>query len=109
MFSDSATQEQRKELSTIMSIFIPLGFQLMATTLAIADTRNLLPKIQIPTLLIWGDLDKRSPINVAYQMRDAIKGAKLVVIAGAGHDSNLEKPEEFNAAVRDFCLPISKK
>lgn len=109
MFSDSATQEQREELASIMSDFHPIGFKLMATALAKADTRNLLRNILIPTLLVWGDADKRSPISVADQIRDAIPGAKLVVISGSGHVSNLEKPARFNTIVCDFCLPLSTK
>jgi len=109
MFSDSPTQEQRKELASIMSDFHPVGFKLMAIALAKADTRNLLHNIRIPTMLVWGDADKRSPLSVAYQMRDAIPGAKLEVISGAGHDSNLEKPDLFNSIVYDFCLTLSTR
>ena len=35
----------------------------MATSLANADTRDLLPNIQVPTLLVWGDADARSPMD----------------------------------------------
>jgi pimeloyl-ACP methyl ester carboxylesterase len=104
MFSESATQEAREELARIMSDFHPTGFRLMATALALADTRDLLPNIRVPTLLVWGDADARSPIAVAHQMLDAIPGARLAVIPGAGHVSNLEKPAQFDAVVRDFCL-----
>lgn len=52
MFSDSATQEVREELANIMSDFHPVGFRLMATVLAQVDTRDLLPNIRVPTLLI---------------------------------------------------------
>jgi pimeloyl-ACP methyl ester carboxylesterase len=42
-----------------------------------------------------------------YELRDnlarAIPHAELVVIPGAGHMSNLERPDEFNTAVRGFC------
>lgn len=107
MFSESATQEVREELASIMSDFHPVGFRLMATASAQADTRDLLPNIRVPTLLVWGDADKRSPMSVAYQIRDAIPGARLAVISGAGHVSNLEKPAQFNTIVRDFCLPLS--
>lgn len=107
MFSDSATQEVREELANIMSDFHPVGFRLMATVLAQVDTRDLLPNIRVPTLLIWGDADKRSPMSVAYQIRDAIPGARLAVISGAGHVSNLEKPAQFNTIVHEFCLPLS--
>jgi len=107
MFSESPRPEVRDELARIMSDFHPTGFRLMATALAGADTRDLLPNIRVPTLLIWGDADARSPMAVAHQLRDAIPGARLAVIPGAGHVSNLEEPVQFNAAVRDFCLSVS--
>lgn len=68
-----------------------------------ADQRDLLPRIEVPTLLVWGERDVRSPLHVARQFQDAIPDAQLVVIPGAGHLSHLEQPERFNAAVRAFC------
>ena len=106
MLSDSPPQQVKEELSTIMSDFHPIGFRLMATALAIADTRSMLPNIHVPTLFIWGDADKRSPINIAHQIHDAIPDSKLEIISGAGHISNMEKPEQFNKIVKDFCLSI---
>jgi len=107
MFGASPTQEVREDLAGIMSDFHPMGFRLMATALAHADTRDLLPTIRVPTLLLWGDADARSPMTVAHQLHDAIPGARLAVISGAGHVSNLEAPERFNAEVGDFCLSVS--
>ena len=107
MFSESATREAREELGSIMADFHPIGFRLMATALALADTRDLLPTIRVPTLLVWGDSDARSPMTVAQQFHDAIPGAELAVIPGAGHISNLEKPVQFDLAVRQFCLAVS--
>jgi pimeloyl-ACP methyl ester carboxylesterase len=71
--------------------------------IAKADLRDVLPQIAVPTLLVWGELDARSPLRVAREFARAIAHAELVVIPGAGHMSNLERPDEFNAAVRDFC------
>jgi pimeloyl-ACP methyl ester carboxylesterase len=105
MFSESPSPEIQEYLAMIMADFHPLGFRLMANALAHADTRDLLPNIRVPTLLIWGDADKRSPMRVAYQMRDAIPTARLAVISGAGHVSNLEAPSQFNAEVLAFCAP----
>jgi pimeloyl-ACP methyl ester carboxylesterase len=68
-----------------------------------ADQRDLLDRIDVPTLLIWGELDVRSTLDVARQFEQAIPDTKLVVLPGAGHVSNLERPEEFNEAVREFC------
>jgi pimeloyl-ACP methyl ester carboxylesterase len=78
-----------------------LGCQL--TLMAEADQRDLLPRIAVPTLLLWGELDSRSPLSVARQFEDAIPDTDLVVIEGAGHVSNLEQPERVNQAVRQFC------
>ena len=94
------------ELSDVMSDFHPLGFRLMAIASAV-DTREVLPTIQVPTLLVWGDADARSPLDVARQFSDAIPGARLVVIPGAGHVSNLEAPERFNAELRGFYNSLS--
>ncbi len=105
MFSDSPPEEARAELAGIMSDFHPIGFRLMAIAVARADTRDLLPTIRVPTLLVWGEADARSPLTVARQMHQAIPDAKLVVISGAGHVSNLEQPARFDAEVRDFWSP----
>jgi pimeloyl-ACP methyl ester carboxylesterase len=71
--------------------------------MAEADQRDLLPRIAVPTLLIWGESDGRSPLSVARQLEQAIPDTKLAVIPGAGHVSNLEQPELFNDIVREFC------
>jgi pimeloyl-ACP methyl ester carboxylesterase len=109
MFGDSVKPETRDVLSKIMSGTHPKGFRLMATALAIADTRSLLPVIKVPVLLIWGESDKRSPINVAHQMHNSIPGAKIEIISGAGHVSNMERPEQFNKVVKEFCSTVLNK
>jgi pimeloyl-ACP methyl ester carboxylesterase len=78
-----------------------LGVQL--SVMAQTDQRDLLPRIAVPTLLIWGELDARSPLIVARQFEEAIPDTKLVIIPDCGHVSNLEQPELFNRAVREFC------
>lgn len=106
LFSDAAPEELREELAAIMSDFHPIGYRLMIQT-ANLDTRDLLPNIRVPTLLVWGDADKRAPMTVAHQLRDAIPEARLAIIPGAGHVSNLEQPARFNAEVRGFCRSLA--
>ncbi len=108
LFSDAAPDELRVELAAIMSDFHPVGYRLMIQT-ANLDTRDLLPNIQVPTLLVWGDADRRAPMTVAHQLRDAIPRARLAIIPGAGHVSNLEQPARFNAEVRGFCRSLAKE
>jgi pimeloyl-ACP methyl ester carboxylesterase len=106
MFGDAVPQEIWEEAANIMSEFHPAGFRLMAKASAVTDTRDVLPTIGVPTLLIWGEDDARSSITVALQLHDAIPGSKLAIIPGAGHVSNMEQPELFNAEVRSFCLGL---
>jgi pimeloyl-ACP methyl ester carboxylesterase len=72
--------------------------------MAEADQRDVLATIAVPTLLIWGEQDARSPITVARQFATRIPGSELVLIPDCGHLSNLDQPMAFNRAVRDFCL-----
>jgi pimeloyl-ACP methyl ester carboxylesterase len=81
----------------------PDSLRVVLPLMADADLRDVLPEITVPTLLIWGEKDVRSPLGVAHQFQQAIPDAELVVIPDCGHVSNLECPEKFNAAVRAFC------
>jgi len=104
-FSANAPRALLDEYAAIMSDFHPVGFRAMSRAVA-PDFRDVLPQIEVPTLLIWGDDDKRSPQSAGERMRDEIRGARLVLIPGAGHVSNMEQPALFNAAVREFCLAV---
>ena len=81
----------------------PESMRIALHVMAEADQSDLLPRIGVPTLLIWGELDARAPLYVARRLEDAIPDATLVVIPDAGHVSNLERPGQFNDAVREFC------
>ena len=81
----------------------PESLRTQLSVMAAADQRDLLPRITVPTLLIWGEVDVRSTLDVARQFEEAIPDTTLVVLPGAGHVSNLERPGEFNDAVRAIC------
>jgi pimeloyl-ACP methyl ester carboxylesterase len=90
-------------LDAMAAVVRPETMRTQLALMAETDQRDLLPTVSVPALLLWGEQDVRSPLAVARQFRDAIPQAELVVIPGAGHVSNLERPEEFNRAVRGFC------
>jgi len=106
MFTGAAPPALLEELSAVFADFHPLGFRLMAKSLAETDTTEFLARIDSPTLLLWGEADERSPVAIGEQLRDAIPGADLEVIARAGHVSNMEQPAAFNAHVRRFCVAV---
>jgi pimeloyl-ACP methyl ester carboxylesterase len=62
----------------------------------------LLPSIEVPTLLLYGERDQRSPLHVAAELHDRIPNSELLVIPGLGHMSNYDDPERFNDAVLTF-------
>jgi pimeloyl-ACP methyl ester carboxylesterase len=106
MFGPTPSAEALSAMRVILGDRHPQAFREMATALARADTRDLLPRIAVPTLLVWGDQDGRSPIAVGRAFEAAIPGARLEVIEDAGHVSNLDRPREFNAAVLEFLQSL---
>jgi pimeloyl-ACP methyl ester carboxylesterase len=60
-----------------------------------------LPDVRVPTLIIVGDRDTPFIAPCEY-MAKKIVGARLEVIRDAGHASNLDQPEAFNAVLIDF-------
>jgi pimeloyl-ACP methyl ester carboxylesterase len=102
-YTESVPAATQTEMAAVVSDFHPLGFRLMARSLAEPDTTQQLPSIEVPTLLLWGEEDRRSPLAVAAQFHGAIPNAELRVIEHAGHVSNMEQPGAFNAHVRSFC------
>jgi 3-oxoadipate enol-lactonase len=66
------------------------------------DCTDLLPRIDVPTLLVCGEEDQISPPSEMRKMAEAIPGAEFVEIPSAGHMSPMENPEAFNQAVKQF-------
>jgi pimeloyl-ACP methyl ester carboxylesterase len=64
------------------------------------DSRELLPGIEIPTLVVVGDGDAITPPEIAREMAEMIEWASLIVIRGAGHLSALEEPDQVTTAMR---------
>ena len=58
--------------------------------------------IRTPTLVIAGDEDRMYPPGIARDMARRIAGAELVMVRGAGHLPNLERPGRFNEILADF-------
>jgi pimeloyl-ACP methyl ester carboxylesterase len=108
-FTRSAPSDLIDEMSAIVSGYHPTGFRLMAETLAVADTNELLRRVDVPSLLLWGADDRRSPMDVAEALLDAIPDAELRVIPDAGHVSNMEQPLVFNEHVARFCSSVDAR
>jgi pimeloyl-ACP methyl ester carboxylesterase len=66
------------------------------------DRRAELSRIAVPTLLIAAERDRAAPPRTMQRMAEAIPGARLAVLAGAGHMAHLERPAAFKAALLPF-------
>jgi pimeloyl-ACP methyl ester carboxylesterase len=64
-----------------------------------------LTSIAVPTLVIVGDEDVATPVAESKFLAEQIPDSRLEIIAGAGHLSNLERPEAFTAALTRFLAP----
>ncbi len=71
------------------------------------DSTPDLAGISVPSLVVVGDQDTASPPEVARAMSEAIPGSTLAVLPRAGHLSNLEEPDAFNAAVAHLLAGVS--
>ena len=68
------------------------------------DSTPLLDRISFATLVICGDEDAATPLTEVEQLHAHIPRSRFVVLQGAGHLSNLEKPDEFSLALADFLV-----
>ena len=66
------------------------------------DHIEFLEKIDIPTVLIFGEEDQITNLQTAQMMNERIKNSRLHTIKNAGHYSNMEQPDEFNTILKGY-------
>lgn len=66
------------------------------------DYRAMLSGITVPALVIYGENDRVAPASMSQEIASGIPGARLECVAGAGHVTNADAPEAFNALLRQF-------
>lgn len=66
------------------------------------DTRDVLPTIAVPTLLITGEHDLFTPVELSQRMADEIPGAELMVVRGGTHYTPIEYPMVVNLRIAKF-------
>ena len=100
----AVAKKNRERLAKILSQRKPNPDVLYGDFLACdrLDIADKLKQIRVPTLIICGTEDKMTPPANSEVLRDAIPGAKLALIADAGHMVMLEDPENFNKALTTF-------
>lgn len=66
------------------------------------NLESLLSDIKVPTLLVWGDEDRDTPLYMGKIMEEKIADSGLIILKGAGHYSYLDGYDQFKAVINVF-------
>ncbi len=106
LLPDGSSRELADELAGMLSDFHPAATRTSLEAFAEADLSDTLTEIDVPTLLLYGELDVRSPRKVREPIHQGIAGSRLVVIPEVGHMVDMQAPERCNAEIRAFIREI---
>ncbi len=66
------------------------------------DVRPLLSKIESPSLVLWAENDRFTPLKLGQELAQGIKGSQLIVVEGEYHELSMFRPEKFAKIIGDF-------
>lgn len=102
LVADDAPEEITNELASIIAELHPAATTTALRAFATADLREVLPRIEVPTLMLYGERDERAPRAVWEPLHATIPGAELVLIPDVGHMVDMEAPDRVNDELRTF-------
>ena len=102
LLAQPADPAVRREVIETMSRIDPAAYLIGAEAVWLADQRARAGAIAKPTLILVGDQDLVTPPGLSSELVTLIPGARMRVIANAGHLTNLEQPGAFNRVVDEF-------
>jgi pimeloyl-ACP methyl ester carboxylesterase len=107
LFSELIPADREASLVTTMRENIrPATIRAVGHLGAEADLRPLLPTIDVPTLVLHGGADARSPLTNAEALHAAISTSQLAVLPGLGHACVVEDPGACAAEIRRFVKSV---
>ena len=95
------------EIITVMQTVSIEAYRRTMHTITTFDQRANLPNIDVPTLLISGELDKNSPAPMMQKMASKIVSANYVGLPRTGHMAPIENPEGFNHHLVEYIKRVS--
>jgi 3-oxoadipate enol-lactonase len=101
LMTDAPKSIRNKVVETFSKIH-KQTFQWATRAVWAADYRNLLPSINVPTLVLVGEHDRITPPELSKELAENIRNAKLEIIKNASHLSNLDQPQIFNDLIEKF-------
>jgi len=101
----AAHPEAVAERRAVLMRFDPGSFIAACRALERVDLSGVLARIANPTLVLVGELDAATPLDLARELAEEIGDARFVMLRGCGHCPPLEQPREFLAAIASFLDP----
>lgn len=102
LMAPSASEDaRRRAIEASSQLHVESYIKTVRASAAFSRVDNL-KNIDVPTLLVFGDVDPLTPPSVGEYMQERIKGSALEIIKDAGHMTNLEQPDAFNTTVLSF-------
>lgn len=71
------------------------------------DETEQVKRINVPTLLLWGERDIEAPMHIAHELHELIPNSEFVVMSGGGHSVHLEQPNLFYGLVKRFLSRLA--
>ena len=102
LLAQPADPAVRSEVVETMARIDPAAYRIGAEAVWLADQGTRAHAIRVPTLIVCGSEDQVTPPALSLALTQLIPGARSELIEGAGHLSNLEQPDAFNAVVGEF-------
>ena len=109
LLAQPADPAVRSEVVETMARIDPAAYRIGAAAVWLADQRDRAAAIRVPTLVLCGAEDKVTPPALSTALARLIPGAQNETIDGAGHISNLERPDEFNLLVGAFIRGVDSR
>jgi pimeloyl-ACP methyl ester carboxylesterase len=102
LLSPYASKEVYQRVKEIMVQVRPAGYRSVAYSLYDLNQMDVLPSIDVPVLVMCGELDSVTPVKEAAAIHDQLKNSQLVIIPKGGHLCYQENPEVFNSTIIEF-------
>lgn len=108
LMAPGASDGLRNAVVETMAAIDPAAYRIGAAAVWLADQRERAGAIDVPTLVLCGEEDRVTPVELSTDLAEIIPGARLETIPGAGHLSNIERAATFNAYVDTFLAEVER-
>lgn len=104
--SPDAAPEVIEQIAAHMRRARPEGYMAVADAIAATEARPWLAGIDKPALIICGEDDQVTGLDVSRTLTQGLANSSLHTISNAGHAPHIEQPDQFAQAVRSFLLSL---